>query len=364
MKNIIVGFLLLLTLLQSSNTYAHDADPKITFLVKSSSTSVFQTTLTVESRDLTNNILHYELGKKVSVLPIAGNYILLEENGGMVRSFLMDEMGNFYDLEKKQVVNFSPETVKKIRGYFKGLHGNHFGELVEWETGETLLPRYSEFKVTDLETGLSFNAQRRAGSNHADVQPLTKEDTAIMKEIYDGTWSWKRRAVVVHFEEEHIAASMHGMPHGAGALANGFPGHFCIHLMGSRTHTTGKEDLSHQVMVHKAGGELTEFVRGLEAEEVAKLFFIALNQNDMDLFQQIYVGDAQEFRPIVESVESVRILEHSSPSAEGSFVYEAPVTYIVKQQGRPEINDVFTLEIVRESLMSPWKLVNVPFNNW
>ncbi|MDQ7862438.1 hypothetical protein RCO48_19805 [Peribacillus frigoritolerans] len=43
-----------------------------------------------------------------------------------------------------------------------------------------------------------------------------------------------------------IAASMHGMPHGAGALQNGFSGHFCVHFSGSITHRLKNEDLSHK----------------------------------------------------------------------------------------------------------------------
>ena len=42
----------------------------------------------------------------------------------------------------------------------------------------------------------------------------------------------KRRAIIVLIDENQIiAASMYGrMPHGAGALQNGFPGHFCVHF--------------------------------------------------------------------------------------------------------------------------------------
>lgn len=88
-------------------------------------------------------------------------------------------------------------------------------KMTQWEEVNEILPRYTKFTVVDLETGLEFQVQRRAGSNHADVQPLTPKDTAIMKKIYNGKWSWKRRAIIVISEDEKIAASMHGMPHGA-----------------------------------------------------------------------------------------------------------------------------------------------------
>ena len=117
-------------------------------------------------------------------------------------------------------------------------------EMLPWKKVNAILPNQSKFEIIDVESGLVFKVQRRAGSQHADVQPLTKEDTQIMKKIYQNQWSWKRRAIIVLIEDQMIAASMHGMPHGAGALPNNFPGHFCVHFSGSITHRLKNEDLS------------------------------------------------------------------------------------------------------------------------
>ena len=62
-------------------------------------------------------------------------------------------------------------------------------EMLPWEEVNEILPKFSKFEVIDVETGLRFSVQRRAGSKHADVQPLTRKDTKIMKEIYQGKWS-------------------------------------------------------------------------------------------------------------------------------------------------------------------------------
>ena len=70
-------------------------------------------------------------------------------------------------------------------------------DMLPWEKVYKILPKYSKFTVLDVETGKRFHVQRRAGSRHADVQPLTPKDTTIMKEIYGGKWSWKRRAIIV-----------------------------------------------------------------------------------------------------------------------------------------------------------------------
>lgn len=129
------------------------------------------------------------------------------------------------------------------------------GRLADWWTDASkVFGLYEKAMVTDVETGKSFWVQRRGGSKHADSQPLTTKDTAIMKQIYGGEWSWARRAIVVAVDNQNLAASMNGMPHGDGALDNGFPGHFCIHFLNSRTHGTDNLDPQHQAMVQKAAG--------------------------------------------------------------------------------------------------------------
>ncbi|NJD03633.1 MAG: peptidoglycan-binding protein [Ruminiclostridium sp.] len=130
--------------------------------------------------------------------------------------------------------------------------------------------------VYDIKTGLSFKVKRTFGHNHADSETLTSKDTATMKKIYGGEWSWDRRAVIITVGDVKIAASMAGMPHagsdkyaanryissrsggyGRGenldaVKGNSMSGHFDIHFYGSRTHGTNKIDSKHQSMVRKA----------------------------------------------------------------------------------------------------------------
>lgn len=108
-------------------------------------------------------------------------------------------------------------------------------------------------KITDVETGISWYEQRRGGTNHADVQPLTKDDTAKLKKVYGGKWAWTRRAIWVTIGNKTYAASMNGMPHGGSSIKNnGFDGHHCDHFLNSRTHCSNKVDKNHQKMVEKA----------------------------------------------------------------------------------------------------------------
>jgi hypothetical protein len=143
-----------------------------------------------------------------------------------------------------------------------------------WDRGENAV-------VTDVDTGKSFTVKRTYGTNHADVEPLTKEDTAAIKEIWGG-FSWQRRAVLVRIGNYLIAGSMTAMPHagldsepanvyvrnrsagyGSGnnldaVKNNGCSGVMDIHFLNSRTHTTNVVQKSQQDMVKKAATFIKE----------------------------------------------------------------------------------------------------------
>ena len=127
-------------------------------------------------------------------------------------------------------------------------------EMDWWTSGiQEIFPRGATAKITDVATGLAWREQRRGGTNHADVQPLTAADTAALKRAYGGTWSWNRRAIFVTINGINYAASMNGMPHGGGSITdNNFDGHHCIHFTNSRTHGSNKVCELHQAAIKKA----------------------------------------------------------------------------------------------------------------
>ena len=126
-------------------------------------------------------------------------------------------------------------------------------ETLDWfNGGANVIPRGAVFEVKDCLTGKTFTVRRWAGANHIDAEPYTKDDTAIMKKIYGGSWSWARRAVLVKYNGHVYAGSMNGMPHGTTTINNDFDGHFCIHFYGSKTHGTQKVDAQHQSCVKRA----------------------------------------------------------------------------------------------------------------
>ena len=127
-------------------------------------------------------------------------------------------------------------------------------ELVHWDEAQHVYSNFTVATVTDVWTGKTFRVRRYYGHLHADSEPLTAEDARILREIYGG-WSWDRRPIIVEVNGRRMAASMNGMPHGQGSIdSNGFPGHFCIHFLGSRIHASGNIDIRHQTAVLEAAG--------------------------------------------------------------------------------------------------------------
>ncbi|WP_031513025.1 LysM peptidoglycan-binding domain-containing protein [Desulfofalx alkaliphila] len=138
----------------------------------------------------------------------------------------------------------------------KGPKKAGYGELLDWEYANWLFNHDSTGTLNDLQSGRTFKVTRIGGGNHADLEPLTAQDTAIMKEIYGGQWSWATRPVILMFEGREIAASMNGMPHGFDTVPNNnFNGMFCLHFLNSRTHNTNQVDPSHRQSVLRAAGQ-------------------------------------------------------------------------------------------------------------
>lgn len=166
----------------------------------------------------------------------------------------------------------SPAVIKLA---YAALTPQYSGDLDWFTQVRDLWKRGVDATITDVDTGKTFQVKRTYGTNHADVETLTKEDTAIMKEIWGG-FSWERRAVIVHVAGYTLAGSMTAMPHaglenkreGAWVFGrsagfgygynydaikgNGISGHMDIHFKNSRTHGTGVVQKIHQDMVRKA----------------------------------------------------------------------------------------------------------------
>ncbi len=156
----------------------------------------------------------------------------------------------------------APKKTPSVPVFRARYSGRAVGELIHWNQAQRIFAEGDVATVIDVNTGYSFKIKRKGGHNHADSEPLTASDTAVMKQLY-GSWSWDRRAVVIVIDGKKIAASMAGMPHGSQTItSNKFPGHFDVHFLGSMTHgseyTKSRKPLvdpDHQAMVRKAAGQ-------------------------------------------------------------------------------------------------------------
>jgi len=216
--------------------------------------------------------------------------------------FSVDITGYFGSVTKSSVANFQKaygltadgvagaQTIGKITGLLSAEKPVSRGGVSRSETAATnsalKLPWFDDVKsiyargdvatVIDVQSGLKMQVKRTYGGNHADVETMTKEDTAVLKEIAGGSWNWTRRPVIVEIDGYRIAASMTAMPHagrddkpevvvvsnrsggfGTGqnldaVKGNGMDGHFDIHFLNSRTHSTNKVDSKHQEAIQKA----------------------------------------------------------------------------------------------------------------
>jgi hypothetical protein len=236
-------------------------------------------------------------------------------------------------------------------------------EMLPWEKVNKLVPKYSKFTVLDVATGKKFKVQRRAGSRHADVQPLTGKETKIMKEIYNGKWSWKRRAIIVIHNGQWIAASMHGMPHGAGALENNFPGHFCIHFHGSTTHRTNFMDLSHKLMILKAAGKLKEYASSSDPYEIISAYIAGIKQQD-EVIISTFSLQKTKWKKHLQMIENINLHKMTVVPPEDHITelsIEIPVNieYIIKNSGKKYFNG--SIFLVRFSHADAWKIDSARF---
>lgn len=227
-----------------------------------------------------------------------------------------------------------------------------FGELIPWEEADQLFPKYQRARIVDVDTRLAFWVQRRAGTEHADVQPLTKADTEIMKTIYQGKWSWRRKAIIVELKNgRRLAASMHGMPHGAGAISgNNFNGHFCVHFLGSTTHGSKSPNTAHQIMVWKAADQFDQHLMQASAPEAIDIFFTAVDQGATALAARLLDGSpaAQLLLARSSQVQSISI---DSITEQGDNSYEVKLRLIFTGEQKDHKK---TLTLRLQNSAPPW----------
>lgn len=106
-------------------------------------------------------------------------------------------------------------------------------QLLHWFNDvKNYLKENKVFTVYDPATGLSWKMKLYSPGNHADSEPLTAADSAIMYKAYGDKWTWSQRAVYVQLANgTWCIAAMPNMPHLSGSISdNDFEGHTCVHF--------------------------------------------------------------------------------------------------------------------------------------
>jgi hypothetical protein len=327
----------------------------VTITVFTSPKSAFFSTLTVEdSGRLAKQILRSPARKTSQKPELPRAMIVIGK-----KRFVYDSLSRLFEPSHSRMILLSGAASRELAHWVTVVEQKHFGRFLTWELVRKDFHRMSYADVIDLETGERFRVQRRAGSRHADVQPLTKEDTKIMKGIYQGKWSWKRRAILVKVGNNCYAASMHGMPHGAGAIkGNDFPGHFCIHFPGSTTHRRKEPDPSHSLMILKAAGKLAQQLMAAEPHILVEYFLTAAREQDAAILDMMTDGATLPFQP--DEIFWLTRVDGGAISGDVHLVTaEIPVrvSYLTKEGGERKETWLFHLE--RPSFLERWKITGI-----
>ena len=85
----------------------------------------------------------------------------------------------------------------------------------------------------DPATGISWTLRVMSRGNHADVEPLTAQDTAQMNEAFGGKESWGPKVVYVKLPDGRWSiAATHNVAHGGQTISgNNFDGQNCVHFL-------------------------------------------------------------------------------------------------------------------------------------
>ena len=175
-----------------------------------------------------------DVNTQITVISQKGSYYWIETNGRT--GYVLKSCVSQYKVAEN-VESWKSSVVKM--NWFSG--------------GSSAFPTGSYGYIYDIDTGIYLRIKRMGGYNHADVEPATSTDTAKLKKIAGGTFSWNSHAVILKAGSKYIACAINTKPHGKQTIKNnGYNGQFCLHMVGSITHGSGKVNEVHQANIEKA----------------------------------------------------------------------------------------------------------------
>ena len=186
-------------------------------------------------------------------------------SASIVRTLLS---GSYVEMLEYDPDGWSKVKERGVTGYIKSEYlaedftslGKEIVELLYWEDAIPLVPTGVALPIIDVRTGIMYDIRCFSKGMHADVEPITKADTAAILESRDGVWAWDPRPVWVFIGERVFAASLNGQPHDVGTIPdNGMNGHLCLHFNGTITNNKSYErDLNNAVIEAWKAGQTIE----------------------------------------------------------------------------------------------------------
>ena len=179
-------------------------------------------------------------GTTLKVTAVSGSWARVKLNGKtgyMPKKYLSVTTSRSSSNSKKSSKSWKSKVVKM--NWFKG--------------GSNVLKKGHYGTIYDIDTGISLRIKRMGGHYHADVEPATAADTAKLKRIAGGDFSWRSEAVILKAGGKYVACGINTEPHGDQTISNNnYDGQFCLHMCGSITHGSEKVNDAHQRSIDRA----------------------------------------------------------------------------------------------------------------
>ncbi len=217
----------------------------VKYLNTSSRTTVYtsKSTHVYKSASSSSDKVSVEANTKLYVVGVSGDYLRVQNSNGSKTGYVpsSDVSRSKSSLVKKSVSGSSSSWKSKVV------------KLNWYDGGSSVLDTGDYGYIYDIDSGVTVKIKRMGGHSHADCEPATAADTAKLKKIAGGSFSWDCIPVILHAGGKYVACSINTMPHGDQTISdNGYDGQFCLHMVGSKTHGSDSVNESHQSAIDKA----------------------------------------------------------------------------------------------------------------
>ena len=175
--------------------------------------------------------------------------------------YVVGRSGSYYRIENSSgsvTAYIKPKYLSRssVGGGSSGTSGTSWKSKVkktDWYKGGSDILRKGRYGyIYDYKTGIVVKIKRMGGYNHADVEPATASDTRKLLKIAGGRFSWDSHGVVLYADGQYVACAINTLPHGDQTITNNnYDGQFCLHMLNSKCHGSGKVNSEHQYNINK-----------------------------------------------------------------------------------------------------------------